>query len=153
MIPFDPITVLVLLSTPCILMVALAFGLGVYWFGLCAPNSLRPIQMAERLLICYVLAFSSIAMLMANLNISTIDRVIAMSEDLFLLSTLIGIFGFMLATLIVFILCMIFWSQAYLRGRSHCHLFLAFLVFWFVCCASQTIVCTILLDKSNFFKT
>ena len=92
MMPSDSISVLVLLSTPCVLMVALSFGLGVYWFGISlrAPVSLRPIQMAERLLICYVLAFSSIAMLMANLNISTIDRVIAMSEDLFLLSTLIG---------------------------------------------------------------
>lgn len=131
----------ILLFFPCIATAFAALGIGIYWFGK-MPNSGHSfkVKMAlERILICYVIASTSMALLSVNLLAVNMNQSHYVLRDVVCLDIIFSFLGFMFTTSFVLFKTILCWSDAFHRGQKNCQWYLAILPLWLCCFLSQMI--------------
>lgn len=139
---FDTSFTLFLSHLPSIVTVFVGLGTSVYWFGRIPATaySLSTKLMLERILICYIIMFTSIALFAINSFAMGADFGNYLSRDIFWLVMGLAVLGFVFTTIFVTVKCILFWSEAQSLGQRRCHCYLAFVPFWLCCFLGQMIV-------------
>lgn len=138
---FDTDCMLLLLYLPSMISALVGVGMGIYWFGRVptAKYMFNTKLLLERVLICYIIMFTAIAML--TINSCVTDKFFGryLSADIFWIGAAIAILGFVFTTIFVGFKCIVFWSEAYSRGQRRCQWYLALLPLWLGCFLGQMI--------------
>lgn len=142
MILVDASFTLFLSHLPSIATVFVGLGISVDWFGRIpvTAHSFSPKLILERILICYVIMFTSIILFAINSFAMGGDFGNYLSNDIFWLAIGLAILGFLFTTIFVAVKCILLWSEAHSLGQRRCHWYLAFLPFWLCCFSGQMII-------------
>ncbi|WP_282638398.1 hypothetical protein [Sphingobacterium thalpophilum] len=131
----------ILLFLPCIATAFAALGIGIYWFGKIATSrrSFKVKMTLERILICYVIASTSLALLSINQLAVKMSQSQYVLCDVVCLDMILSFLGFIFTTIFVLVKTIVFWSDALHRGQKNHQWYLAILPLWLCCFLCQMI--------------
>ncbi|PUV22853.1 hypothetical protein [Sphingobacterium athyrii] len=138
---FDTDYILFLFYLPSMITTLVGLGMGIYWFGRvpAAKYTFNTKLLLERVLICYIIMFTAIAVLVINSCLTDEFFGNYLSADILWIGVVIAILGFVFTTIFVAFKSIVFWSEAYSRGRKKCQWYLALLPLWLSCFLGQMI--------------
>lgn len=138
---FDTDCMLFLLYLPTMIATLIGLGMGIYWFGRVptAKYKFNTKLLLERVLICYIIMLTAIAVLVINSCLTDEFFGNYLSADILWIEGIIAILGIVFTTIFVTFKSIVFWSEAYIRGRKKCQWYLVLLPLWLGCFLGQMI--------------